>query len=121
MMFTMKNLSGDVFYELIGELSCSREEALLSKWRTFNDHVETLLSLDNSHVGILLRDGDWIDNPDRVKKEFYNHFANKFSAPDWSRVPMEGIFPRRLRADSSPDLEGDISNDEKNDSLRLWV
>ncbi|GJX63390.1 hypothetical protein Tco_0296290 [Tanacetum coccineum] len=56
--------------------------------------------------------GEWIDNPDRVKREFYNHFANRFSAPDWSRVPMEGIFPKRLDADSSHDLEGYISNDE---------
>ncbi|GKA37673.1 hypothetical protein Tco_0724238, partial [Tanacetum coccineum] len=35
-----------------------------------------------------------------------------FSAPDWSRVPMEGIFPRRLGDDSSYDLEGDIFVDE---------
>nr|GEX52922.1 RNA-directed DNA polymerase, eukaryota, reverse transcriptase zinc-binding domain protein [Tanacetum cinerariifolium] len=34
-----------------------------------------------SSKGILV-DGEWIDNPDRVKREFYNHFANIFSAPD---------------------------------------
>ncbi|GKA51445.1 RNA-directed DNA polymerase, eukaryota, reverse transcriptase zinc-binding domain protein, partial [Tanacetum coccineum] len=61
--------------------------------------------------GILV-DGEWIDNHDRVKREFYNHFANRFSAPNWSRVSMEGIFPRRFGADSSHDLEGDISNDD---------
>nr|GEV94434.1 RNA-directed DNA polymerase, eukaryota, reverse transcriptase zinc-binding domain protein [Tanacetum cinerariifolium] len=56
--------------------------------------------------------GEWIDNPDRVKREFYNHFANRFSAPVWSRVLMEGIFPRCLGDDSSHDLEGDIYVDE---------
>ncbi|GJW56437.1 RNA-directed DNA polymerase, eukaryota [Tanacetum coccineum] len=61
--------------------------------------------------GILL-DGEWIDNPDHVKREFYNPFANIFSAPDWSRVPMKGIFPRPLGVNSSHDLEGDISVDE---------
>ncbi|GJZ18940.1 RNA-directed DNA polymerase, eukaryota [Tanacetum coccineum] len=61
--------------------------------------------------GILV-DGEWIDNPDSVKSKFYNHFANKCSAPDWSCVPMKGIFPRRLGADSSHDLESDISIDE---------
>ncbi|GKA33695.1 hypothetical protein Tco_0720124 [Tanacetum coccineum] len=57
--------------------------------------------------GILV-DGEWIDNPDRVKREFYNHFVNKFSAPHWSRVPMECIFPGHLVANFYHDLEGDI-------------
>nr|GEW95462.1 hypothetical protein [Tanacetum cinerariifolium] len=38
--------------------------------------------------------------------------VSKFSARDWSRVPMEGIFLRHLGVDSSHDLEGYISNDE---------
>ncbi|GJS23405.1 RNA-directed DNA polymerase, eukaryota, partial [Tanacetum coccineum] len=38
--------------------------------------------------GILV-DGQWTDNLDHFKREFYNHFANRFSAPHWSRVPME--------------------------------
>ncbi|GJT30911.1 gypsy type transposase [Tanacetum coccineum] len=63
----------------------------------------------------------WIDNPDRVKREFYNHFANRFSAPNWSRVSMEGIFPRRFGADSSHDLEGDISNDDIKRRFRIWA
>nr|GEV52734.1 RNA-directed DNA polymerase, eukaryota [Tanacetum cinerariifolium] len=45
--------------------------------------------------GILV-DSKWIDNPGRLKREFYNHFANKFSALDWSCVSMEGIFPRHI-------------------------
>ncbi|GKD75490.1 RNA-directed DNA polymerase, eukaryota [Tanacetum coccineum] len=61
--------------------------------------------------GILV-DGKWIDNPDRVKREFYNHFAKRFSAPNWSRFPIKGIFPRSVGADSSHDLEDDISDDE---------
>nr|GEU38887.1 hypothetical protein [Tanacetum cinerariifolium] len=39
--------------------------------------------------GIIL-DGEWIDNPDRVEREFYNHFPNRFSNPDCSCIPMEG-------------------------------
>ncbi|GJZ17478.1 hypothetical protein Tco_0553601 [Tanacetum coccineum] len=61
--------------------------------------------------GILLY-GEWIDNPDRIKREFYNHFVKKFSTPDWPRVPIEGIFPQRLGDDSSHDLERDIYDDE---------
>nr|GFA06454.1 RNA-directed DNA polymerase, eukaryota [Tanacetum cinerariifolium] len=56
--------------------------------------------------------GEWIDNPDHFKREFYNYFTNIFSAPDWYCVPMDGIFSRHLGVDSSHDLEGDISVDE---------
>nr|GEW91874.1 RNA-directed DNA polymerase, eukaryota [Tanacetum cinerariifolium] len=43
------------------------------------------------HIAIkgVLIDGEWIDNPSRVKYEFYNHFKNKISAPDWTRAPFE--------------------------------
>ncbi|GKF11925.1 RNA-directed DNA polymerase, eukaryota, partial [Tanacetum coccineum] len=44
--------------------------------------------------GILI-DGEWIDNPTRVKSEFYNHFANRFSAPNWTWVPFDDQFPSR--------------------------
>nr|GFC27793.1 RNA-directed DNA polymerase, eukaryota [Tanacetum cinerariifolium] len=56
--------------------------------------------------GILV-DGEWIDDLIRVKSEFYNHFKNIFSAPEWDRVPFEGHFTRRLNEDQSSDLEGD--------------
>ncbi|GJZ78742.1 hypothetical protein Tco_0643579, partial [Tanacetum coccineum] len=42
--------------------------------------------------GVMI-DGEWVDKPSRVKTEFYNHFANRFSAPDWARAPFEGQFP----------------------------
>lgn len=61
--------------------------------------------------GILV-DGEWIDNPERVKKEFFNHFANRFAAPDSTRVPIEGNFPRCLEIDLSNDLECEVSNVE---------
>nr|GEV38149.1 RNA-directed DNA polymerase, eukaryota, reverse transcriptase zinc-binding domain protein [Tanacetum cinerariifolium] len=63
-------------------------------------------------IKCILVEGEWIDNPDRVKREFYNHFFEQLSAHDWSRVPMKGIFPRCLGADSSNDLEMDIFDDE---------
>nr|GEY97655.1 RNA-directed DNA polymerase, eukaryota, reverse transcriptase zinc-binding domain protein [Tanacetum cinerariifolium] len=92
---------------------------LPNRSKTFHDIdvIDHKISVDMAQKakqaikGILI-DGKWIDNPDRVKREFYNHFTNIFSDPDWSRVPMEGIFPRRLGADSFHDLEGDVSFDE---------
>nr|GEY81497.1 hypothetical protein [Tanacetum cinerariifolium] len=55
--------------------------------------------------GILV-DGEWIDIPSSVQNKFYHHFANTFADPDWSRVPMEGTFPRCLRPDNSLDRKG---------------
>nr|GFA74019.1 RNA-directed DNA polymerase, eukaryota [Tanacetum cinerariifolium] len=60
----------------------------------------------------ILVDGEWIDDLIRVKSEVYNHFKNRFSAPEWDRVPFEGHFTRRLNEDQSSDLEGDVSNEE---------
>ncbi|GJS19937.1 RNA-directed DNA polymerase, eukaryota [Tanacetum coccineum] len=81
---------------------------LPNRANTFHDIgvIDCKISVD------LAKKAKWIDNPGRVKRDFYNHFTTRFSAPDLSRVPMEGAFPRRLGVDSSHDLEGDISNDE---------
>ncbi|GJX28408.1 RNA-directed DNA polymerase, eukaryota [Tanacetum coccineum] len=61
--------------------------------------------------GILV-DGDWIDDPARVKSEFFKHFANQFSDPGWSRAPFDGKFSNLLDPIQSNDLESDISNEE---------
>nr|GEV01653.1 RNA-directed DNA polymerase, eukaryota, reverse transcriptase zinc-binding domain protein [Tanacetum cinerariifolium] len=61
--------------------------------------------------GVLI-DDEWIDNPDRVKGEFYNHFANIFSQPDWARIPLECNFLRILDSDLSRALEEEVSNEE---------
>nr|GEV55251.1 RNA-directed DNA polymerase, eukaryota [Tanacetum cinerariifolium] len=61
--------------------------------------------------GVLI-DGEWIDNPARVKGEFYNHFANRFSHPDWDRISLEGCFSRTLNSDHSNALEEDVSSEE---------
>ncbi|GJU04032.1 RNA-directed DNA polymerase, eukaryota [Tanacetum coccineum] len=61
--------------------------------------------------GILIN-GEWIDNPIRVKSEFYNHFANRFSAPNWTRVPFDDQFPSCLNIDHSCDLERDVTIEE---------
>nr|GFA90292.1 RNA-directed DNA polymerase, eukaryota, reverse transcriptase zinc-binding domain protein [Tanacetum cinerariifolium] len=56
--------------------------------------------------------GEWIDNPSRVKSEFYRHFSNIFAQPDWDRVPLVDEFPRVLSSDLSRNLEAVVSSDE---------
>ncbi|GJT02906.1 RNA-directed DNA polymerase, eukaryota [Tanacetum coccineum] len=66
------------------------------------------------HLAIkgILVEGEWIDNPLHVKSEFFNHFANQFSDPDWTRVPFDGQFLNHLDSVQSSDLESDVSNEE---------
>nr|GEW07774.1 RNA-directed DNA polymerase, eukaryota [Tanacetum cinerariifolium] len=66
------------------------------------------------HLSIkgILVEGEWIDNQPRVKAELFNHFANRFSALDWTRVHFDGQFPRCLDIDQYSDLERDVSNEE---------
>nr|GEZ80395.1 RNA-directed DNA polymerase, eukaryota [Tanacetum cinerariifolium] len=52
-----------------------------------------------------LKDGEWIDNPNRVKAKFYHHFSSRFSQPEWARVPLVADFPKRLSVDLASDLE----------------
>ncbi|GJT39893.1 RNA-directed DNA polymerase, eukaryota [Tanacetum coccineum] len=64
------------------------------------------------HLSIkgVLVDGEWIDTLSRVKTEFYSHFTNRFSAPNWVCVSFDAHFPRRLDNDQSYDLESDVTN-----------
>nr|GEW09717.1 RNA-directed DNA polymerase, eukaryota [Tanacetum cinerariifolium] len=51
--------------------------------------------------GILI-DGEWVDDPIRVKQEFYHHFATRFEAPNWSRARILDAFPNQLSSDQYP-------------------
>ncbi|GJY95036.1 RNA-directed DNA polymerase, eukaryota [Tanacetum coccineum] len=61
--------------------------------------------------GILV-DGDWIDDPCRVKAEFGKHFANRFHGPCENRSRINFSFPNRLHSDQADLLEVPISSDE---------
>nr|GEZ46489.1 RNA-directed DNA polymerase, eukaryota, reverse transcriptase zinc-binding domain protein [Tanacetum cinerariifolium] len=51
----------------------------------------------NNHAirGIMV-DGDWMEDPTTVKKEFFSHFQNRFEAPCATRLFMDMEFPNRL-------------------------
>ncbi|KAI3509396.1 hypothetical protein L1887_24632 [Cichorium endivia] len=51
-------------------------------------------------------DGEWIDNPTHVIKEFLDHFASRFSRPSEFRVPFNHAFPRQLSEEQGMEVEG---------------
>ncbi|GJS63377.1 RNA-directed DNA polymerase, eukaryota [Tanacetum coccineum] len=57
-------------------------------------------------------DGEWVDDPCRVKEEFRLHFANRFRAPTANRCKLNYTFPNRLSSDQLDMLESPISRDE---------
>nr|GEU56116.1 RNA-directed DNA polymerase, eukaryota [Tanacetum cinerariifolium] len=60
----------------------------------------------------VLVNGDCIADPPNVKKEFLNHFANRFSNPASLRFLLDVQFENRLLADQKDDLERDVTHDE---------
>nr|GEX53544.1 RNA-directed DNA polymerase, eukaryota [Tanacetum cinerariifolium] len=60
----------------------------------------------------ILVNGEWIENPNRIRSEFYSYYSNLFSAPAWDRSLFDVNFPRRLNSDQIFDLEDMVSNEE---------
>nr|GEZ54817.1 hypothetical protein [Tanacetum cinerariifolium] len=61
--------------------------------------------------GVMI-DGEWVDEPDRVKEEFRFHFANRFQDKGSSRCRLNFRFPSLLSADQISDLKKPVSYDE---------
>ncbi|GJW09970.1 RNA-directed DNA polymerase, eukaryota [Tanacetum coccineum] len=61
--------------------------------------------------GIII-DEIWIDNPIRVKDEFFQHFSSRFDKPNARRAHIEMRYPKTITCDQQADLERDVSNEE---------
>ncbi|GJT17786.1 RNA-directed DNA polymerase, eukaryota [Tanacetum coccineum] len=57
-------------------------------------------------------DGEWVDEPNRVKEEFRSHFAMRFQAPVVNRSKLNFQFPKRLNSDQVAELENPITREE---------
>ncbi|GJS11636.1 RNA-directed DNA polymerase, eukaryota [Tanacetum coccineum] len=66
----------------------------------------------NLAVKGVMVNGEWLDEPCRVKEEFRLHFANRFSAPSPNRCKLNFVFPNKLSPDLTNDLERPITRAE---------
>nr|GFC21640.1 RNA-directed DNA polymerase, eukaryota [Tanacetum cinerariifolium] len=66
--------------------------------------------------GVMIN-GEWVDEPNRVKEEFCNHFAFRFNDPGPRSGFINHVFPNQLNADQVSELEKPISKEE----IRLAV
>nr|GEZ29321.1 RNA-directed DNA polymerase, eukaryota [Tanacetum cinerariifolium] len=60
----------------------------------------------------VMADGEWVDDPCRVKKEFRLHFANRFRAPNDTRYKLNFPFSNKLSSNQMAILESPISRSE---------
>ncbi|GJR41341.1 RNA-directed DNA polymerase, eukaryota [Tanacetum coccineum] len=61
--------------------------------------------------GVMI-DGKWIEEPSRVKKQFFQHFRDRFDEPKDDRVRIDMCFPRSLSNEQKDDLERMVSMEE---------
>nr|GEU39623.1 hypothetical protein [Tanacetum cinerariifolium] len=85
----------------------SERTKLLKELHELNSKV----SLDLSQKAKIF-EGDWFVDPSNVKKEFLNHFSNRFVDPNSPRLVLESQFPTVLSLDQLADLESDVSYKE---------
>nr|GEW55854.1 RNA-directed DNA polymerase, eukaryota, reverse transcriptase zinc-binding domain protein [Tanacetum cinerariifolium] len=57
-------------------------------------------------------DGVWREQPINVKREFYNHFCNRFDKPPEQRAIVDMIFPNSLSPEQQVELECEVTKDE---------
>ncbi|GJU58525.1 hypothetical protein Tco_1236291 [Tanacetum coccineum] len=66
----------------------------------------------NLAVKGVMVDGDWVDDPIRVKEEFHDYFATRFCETEPSSGYIDFNFPNKISGDQLADIESPISNDE---------
>ncbi|GJX57117.1 RNA-directed DNA polymerase, eukaryota [Tanacetum coccineum] len=57
-------------------------------------------------------DGDWVDDPPRVKAEFLAHFSSRFQDPGVNHSRINFSFPTRIKPDQATELEKPLSPEE---------
>ncbi|GJW84461.1 RNA-directed DNA polymerase, eukaryota [Tanacetum coccineum] len=73
-----------------------------------------IINMKRSQLAIrdVLVEGDWIDEPYKVKNEFLNHFSNCFSRPSCPNINLDINMFKQLSFEQNADLECDVSYDE---------
>ncbi|GJS66902.1 RNA-directed DNA polymerase, eukaryota [Tanacetum coccineum] len=61
--------------------------------------------------GIMV-DGVWIEDPLKVKREFYQHFSNRFAKPVDQRAHINMEYPNTITLEQQIDLECDVTKEE---------
>nr|GEX72061.1 RNA-directed DNA polymerase, eukaryota [Tanacetum cinerariifolium] len=88
------------------------------KWAIEGDENSILFhGIINKHrnnlaVRGIIVDGEWIEEPNAVKNNFFPHFRDRFDRPCKTRLTLDMEFPNKLSTDQSHYLERPFSMEE---------
>nr|GEX16581.1 RNA-directed DNA polymerase, eukaryota [Tanacetum cinerariifolium] len=73
-----------------------------------------IINKKRSQLGIrgVLVNGDWIEEPSKVKDEFLNRFANPFSKPDGPCMTLDASLFKQISFDQNVDVESNVNYEE---------
>ncbi|GJX92097.1 RNA-directed DNA polymerase, eukaryota [Tanacetum coccineum] len=67
---------------------------------------------NQSNIRGIMVDGVWKDQPNDVKREFLNHFQERFDKPVERRVTIDMSYPRSISGEQRDELEREVSIEE---------
>ncbi|GJS45683.1 RNA-directed DNA polymerase, eukaryota, reverse transcriptase zinc-binding domain protein [Tanacetum coccineum] len=98
----------------IESLSCVNCDVEIDSILSCDCDYDPLLNKKRNILNIrgIMIDGIWIDNPNRVKREFFNHFSKRFCKPDPRRALIQMKYQKCLSSEQRTKLESEVTNDE---------
>nr|GEY84659.1 RNA-directed DNA polymerase, eukaryota [Tanacetum cinerariifolium] len=76
------------------------------------DNIQSMEMAQKTKIRGVMVDGTWIDNPNRVKREFFDHFNARFCQPGHKGATIQMEFPKKLLDEKIREIECDVTNDE---------
>ncbi|GJZ62655.1 RNA-directed DNA polymerase, eukaryota, partial [Tanacetum coccineum] len=67
---------------------------------------------NQSNIRGIMVDGVWKDQPNDVKREFLNHFQERFDKPVERRVTIDMSYPRSISGEQRDELEREVTIEE---------
>nr|GEX79583.1 RNA-directed DNA polymerase, eukaryota [Tanacetum cinerariifolium] len=93
----------------------ANDDLLASRMELLNQ-LHDFKTAETTVKGVMI-DGEWVDEPNRVKEEFRDYFAARFNEPGTRHGHINYTFPNRLNEEQVADVETPITRDE----IRLAV
>nr|GEX02447.1 putative reverse transcriptase domain-containing protein [Tanacetum cinerariifolium] len=78
----------------------------------YGDSFDDVLAAKSRSIRGIMIDGVWIEDPHKVKREFYQHFSNTFAKPVNQRALLNMEFPNTITLEHQMDLECDVTKEE---------
>ncbi|GJW79512.1 RNA-directed DNA polymerase, eukaryota [Tanacetum coccineum] len=106
------------FHDINARHSLDMAQKAKIRWSIEGDenskYFHGIINKKRSQLAIrgVLVDGDWIDEPTKVKNEFLNHFSNCFSKPFGPNITLDTQMFKQISFDQNEELESGVTYEE---------